>query len=315
VVGIVGEAMGRTRTAEPGTDSPDAAFTALRPLLFSVAYRLLGRPADAEDVVQESWLRYTGAAEEVRDPRAWLIQVVTRLCLDQLRSAPARHERPAGIWLPEPVLTGESVAEDPLETVERRDLLSLGALAMLQRLSPAERAALVLHEAIGVTHAEIGAVLGASEAGSRQLLARARRRVAADPARQPAPSPQTHFRLVAALRAAFDTGDTASLVGLIREDAVLLSDTGGELPAPRRPIVGPARILRFLGGPQKGPASGVTSEVEVNGEPGLLFHAGGEPLYLITSVVDAVGRMRLALNVGGPTKFAYARRQRLRLPA
>jgi RNA polymerase sigma factor (sigma-70 family) len=308
--------MGRTCSAEPGTDSPEAVFTALRPLLFSVAYRLLGRPTDAEDVVQESWPRYARAAEEVHDPRAWLIQVVTRLCLDQLRSARARHEQPAGIWLPEPVLTGESVAEDPLETVERRDLLSLGALAMLQRLSPAERAALVLHEAIGLTHAEIGAVLGASEAGSRQLLARGRRRIAAEPARHPSPSPEAHRRLVVALRAAFDTGDAASLVGLLRDDAVLVADAGGELPTPRRPIVGPARIIRFFVGIHEKGLSGLTAtEVEVNGEPGLLFHVGDEPLYLVASVVDAEGRMRLALDVGGPTKFAYARRQRLRLPA
>jgi RNA polymerase sigma-70 factor, ECF subfamily len=106
----------------------------------------------------------------------------------------------------------------------------------------------VLHEGIGIPHAEIGAVLGASEAGSRQLLARARRRVAADPARQPGPSPEAHRRLVAALRAAFDMGDAAPLVGLLREDAVLPADTYGELPAPRRPIVGPARILRFIAG-------------------------------------------------------------------
>lgn len=302
-------------SVERRSGSPEAVFTALRPLLFSVAYRLLGRPADAEDVVQESWLRYAGAAESVHDPRPWLIRVVTRLCLDQLRSARARHEQLAGIWLPEPVLTGESVAEDPLETVERRDLLSLGALAMLQRLSPAERAALVLHEAIGLTHAEIGAVLGASEAGSRQLLARARRRVAADPARQPSPSPELHLRLVASLRTAFDTGDTASLVGLLRQDTVLLADAGGELPAPRRPIMGPAQILRFLAGVRQRPLPGLmAAEVEVNGEPGLLFHTGGKPHYLIASVVDAAGRVSLFLDVGGPTKLAYAERQRLRLP-
>jgi RNA polymerase sigma factor (sigma-70 family) len=306
--------MGRTRAAEPGVDPPEAAFTALRPLLFSVAYRLLGRPADAEDMVQESWLRYDRAPEEVQDPRAWLLRVVTRLCLDQLRSARERHEQAAGIWLPEPVLTGDSVAEDPLETVERRELLSLGALAMLQRLSPTERAVLVLHEAVGLTHAEIGAVLGASEAGSRQLLVRARRRIAAEPARQPSPSPVKHRRLVAALRAAVDTGDAASLVDLLREDAVLVADAGGELPTPRRPIVGPVRILRFFVGIHEHGLPGLTAtEVEVNGEPGLLFHVGDEPLYLVTSVVDTEGRMRLALDVGGPTKFAYARRQRLRL--
>jgi RNA polymerase sigma factor (sigma-70 family) len=308
--------MGRTRTAESGTDSSEAAFTALRPLLFSVAYRLLGCPADAEDTVQESWLRYARAAAEVHDPRAWLIRVVTRLCLDQLRSARARHEQAASLWLPEPVLTGESVAEDPLATVERRDMLSLGALAMLQRLSPTERAVLVLHEAIGLTHAEVGAVLGVSEAGSRQLLARARRRVAADPARHPNPLPQAHRRLVAALRAAFDTGDAAALVSLLREDAVLLADAGGELPAPHRPIEGPARIIRFFVGiHEKGLPGLRATEVEVNGEPGLLFHVGEEPLYLIAGVMDAEGRVRLVLDVAGPTKFAYAKRQRLRLPA
>jgi RNA polymerase sigma factor (sigma-70 family) len=303
------------RSFEDRGDSPEAVFTGLRPLLFSVAYRLLGRPADAEDVVQESWLRYAGAAERVHDPRPWLVQVVTRLCLDQMRSARARHEQPAGIWLPEPVLSGESVVEDPLETVERRDLLSLGALAMLQRLSPAERAALVLHEAIGLTHSEIGAVLGATEAGSRQHLARARRRVAADPARQPNPPPEMHRRLVASLRAAFDAGDAGSLLGLLREDAVLLADTGGELPAPSGPIEGSAEILRFLAMVLAEKPPFTLTEVEVNGEPGLLSHAGGEPYYLLSSVLDAEGRVRLFIDVGGPTKFAYARRQRLRLPA
>jgi RNA polymerase sigma-70 factor (ECF subfamily) len=175
---------------------------------------------------------------------------------------------------------------------------------------------LVLHEAIGLTHVEVGVVLGVSEAGSRQLLARARRRVAADPARQPSPLPEAHRRPVAALRAAFDTGDAAALVSLLREDAVLLADAGGELPAPRRPIEGPARIIRFFVGIHEKGLPGLTAtEVEVNGEPGLLFHVGDEPLYLVASVMDAEGRVRLALDVAGPTKFAYARRQRLRLPA
>jgi RNA polymerase sigma factor (sigma-70 family) len=302
--------MERPSAVEADARSPEAAFTALRPLLFSVAYRLLGRPADAEDVVQESWLRYSRAPVEVRDPRSWLIQVVTRICLDQLRSARSRHEQPAGIWLPEPVLTGGSVAEDPLETVERRDLLSLGALTMLQRLSPRERAALVLREAIGLTHGEVAQVLGVSEAGSRQLLARARRRVAADPARQPAPSPALHRRLVEALRAAFDSGDTGALVGLLRDDAAMVADTGREIAAPSRPVVGPARILRFLAG-VAAMRRFTAADVEVNGEPGLLFHAGGEPAYLVTCVADAEGRLRLALDVGGPTKLAYVRRQRL----
>lgn len=304
------------RPSAPDTDAatPEARFTSLRPLLFSVAYRLLGRPADAEDVVQESWLRYARAPEDVRDPRAWLIQVVTRLCLDQLRSAQERHERPAGVWLPEPVLTGDSVAEDPLETVERRELLSIGALAMLQRLTPSERAALVLHEAMGLSHSEIAEVIEVSEASSRQLLSRARRRVAAEPARQPAPSPARHRRLLDALRAAFDTGDTGVLVGMLRDDAVMVHDTGGELPAPTGPLVGREQILRFLAYVARLRLYAAT-DVEVNGEAGLLFHAGGEPAYLLACMADEEGRLRLGLNVGGPTKFAYARRQRIHLPS
>jgi RNA polymerase sigma factor (sigma-70 family) len=291
----------------------EATFTNLRPLLFSVAYRMLGRPGDAEDMVQETWLRYARAGGEVRDPRAWLVRVVTRLCLDEVRSARARREVTAGAWLPEPVLTGGDAAEDPLAAVERRELLSMGALLMLQRLSPAERAALVLREAIGLTHAEIARVIGVTEAASRQLLARARRRVAADPARQPGPPPEAQRRLVSALRTAFDGGDMAPLVGVLRQDVALVSDTAGELPSAPRAILGPDRILRFLTGVRsKGLAGTTMSEVEVNGEPALLVHADGEPLYVVTSVADADGRVRLTLTVGGPTKLGYVRRQRQR---
>src|SRR5689334_1453486 len=119
--------MAGTRTGGPArgaTGVDEATFAELRPLLFSVAYRMLGQPGDAEDVVQEAWLRCSRAREEVREPRAWLVRVVTRLCLDELRSARARRERPAGVWLPEPVLTGDAVAQDPLAAVERRELLS-----------------------------------------------------------------------------------------------------------------------------------------------------------------------------------------------
>ncbi|MGH7918631.1 MAG: hypothetical protein ACREQM_01660, partial [Candidatus Dormibacteraceae bacterium] len=138
----------------------------------------------------------------------------------------------------------------------------------------------------------------------------------AQPARNATPSPQAHRRLVAALRAAVDTGDTASLVGLLREDAVLVVDVSGDLPAPRRPVVGAARVRRFFAGIHEQGMPGLeATQVEVNGEPGLLFHVGDEPLYLVSNTADAEGRMRLALGVGGPRKLAYARRQRIRLPA
>lgn len=158
--------------------SPTEDFEAFRPLLFGVAYRMLGSASDAEDAVQETWLRWHGATG-IEAPQAWLIRVVTNICLDQLRSARVRREEYVGPWLPEPVLTGESV-DDPLAAVQRRELLSLGALRVLERLSPRERAALVLHEGLGLSHAEVATALGATEAASRQLLARARRRLPAD---------------------------------------------------------------------------------------------------------------------------------------
>jgi RNA polymerase sigma factor (sigma-70 family) len=297
------------REARPDVDV--AAFTALRPLLFSVAYRMLGQASEAEDVVQEAWLRYARAGEEVRDLRAWLLQVVTRLSLDEMRSARSRRERYVGPWLPEPVLTGAGVAEDPLETVERRELLSLGALTILERLSPPERAVLVLREGLELSHREIASLLGVREAASRQLLARARQRVADSRARGAA-TPETHRRLLVALRDAFETGDAAALVALLREDAVTISDGGGETPAARRPILGRDRILRFFAGVRAKTPSGVRAAVaEVNGVPGLVLHHDAAPVAVLALVTDTESRIAEVLLVVAPSKLAYARRQGL----
>jgi len=290
-----------------------AAFTSLRSLLFSVAYRLLGQAADAEDVVQEAWLRYSSHADEVHDPRSWLLQVVTRLSLDELRSARVRRERYVGPWLPEPVLTGEAVAEDPLATVERRELLSLGALAMLERLSETERAVFVLREALDLSHAEIARLVGIEEPASRQLLARARRRLADAPALA-APLADVHRRLVEALIAAFRAGDVRSLVTLLREDAVALTDGGDEVLAARRPIHGRDRVLRlFTGLLAKAPPDLRVAPAEVNGSPGLVVHAAGEPVQVAQLVLDAEGRIAELLFVVAPGKLAFVRRQCPRL--
>ena len=290
-----------------------SAFAPLRPLLFSVAYRLLGQASDAEDVVQEAWLRYAAHAGGVRDPRAWLLRTVTRLSLDQLGSARARRERYVGPWLPEPVLTGAAVAEDPLELVERRELLSLGALAMLERLSAPERAVLVLREALELSHAEIAATIGVSEGGSRQLLARARRRIASAHARA-APSAEAHGRLVGALLAAFRAGDVSALVALLREDVVALTDGGGEALAARRPVLGRDRVLRlFAGLLTKAPPELRAAAAGVNGTPGMVVHANDGPLQVLQLVLDADGRIAEILVVAAPSKLAFARRQRPRL--
>lgn len=292
------------------------AFTQLRPLLFSVAYRMLGRANDAEDMVQEAWLRYARAVTsglEVYDLRSWSVQVVTRLCLDELRSARAQRERYVGPWLPEPVLSGEATDTDPLAAVERRDLLSLGALALLERLSPTERAVLVLREAVGLSHAEIARTVEITEVASRQLLARARRRVVDSPARA-IPSRDRHRQLVNVLRAAFDTGDFDPLVALMREDVVLVSDTGGEAKAPRRPIVGRDKVLRFSAGVRTKVTPGTRAvPAEVNGEPAVVLHVDGEVAYIATLVLGPDGRVAETLLVAAPDKLAFARQQRPRL--
>jgi RNA polymerase sigma-70 factor (ECF subfamily) len=290
-----------------------AAFAALRPLLFSVAYRLLGQASDAEDAVQEAWLRYAAHANDVRDPRAWLLRTVTRLSLDQLSSARSRRERYVGPWLPEPVLTGAAVVEDPLELVERRELLSLGALAMLERLSAPERAVLVLREALDLSHAEIAAAIGVSEGASRQLLSRARRRIASSHARA-TPSAEAHRRLAGALMAAFRAGDMRSLVALLREDVVTVTDGGGETLAARRPVRGRDRVLRlFAGLLAKAPPELRVAAADVNGTPGLVVHAGDGPVQVLQLVIDTDGRIAEILLVAAPSKIAFARRQRPRL--
>jgi RNA polymerase sigma-70 factor (ECF subfamily) len=294
-------------------DARVAAFAGLRPLLFSVAYRLLGQASDAEDAVQEAWLRYAAHASDVRDPRAWLLRTVTRLSLDQLNSARSRRECYVGPWLPEPVLTGIALVDDPLELVERRELLSLGALAMLERLSPSERAVLVLREALELSHAEVASVIGVSEGASRQLLARARRRIASSHART-TPSAEVHQRLAGALVAAFRAGDVSSLVAILREDVVAVTDGGGEVLAARRPVLGRDRVLRlFAGLLAKAPPELRVSVVGVNGTPGLVVHAGDVPIQVLQLVTDSGGRVAEILVALAPSKLAFARRQRPRL--
>lgn len=287
-----------------------AVFDGLRPLLFSVAYRMLGQASDAEDAVQEAWLKYTRAGEAVDDPRAWLLRVTTRLCLDELRSARARRERYVGPWLPEPVLTGSGQSvEDPSAQVERRELLSLGAVALLEKLSPAERAVFVLREALDLAHAEIGRAAGISEAGSRQLLARARRRLAAEPGRRAAPV-QAQHEFVAALVAAFDSGDSGPLIARLREDVVLLSDGGGEVPAALRPIFGRDKVLRFMVGVRsKVEADTRATLAQVNGEPALVLRVGGVPTGVIAVMLDEGGDAVRLLLTTAPTKLAFLRRQ------
>ncbi|QYX80168.1 sigma-70 family RNA polymerase sigma factor [Streptomyces akebiae] len=202
-------------------------FEAGRGRLASLAYRLLGSAADAEDAVQDAFLRWQAADRDLIEvPEAWLTKVVTHLCLDRLRSAQARHERAVGDWLPEPLLEGDPML-GPAETFEQRESVSLAVLTLMERLSPVERAAYVLREAFSYPHAEIAGILDISESASQQHVHRARRRVAAERRGGDAVDPASARRIVEEFLAAAASGRTERLVELLTADATAISDGAG----------------------------------------------------------------------------------------
>ncbi|MET8276045.1 sigma-70 family RNA polymerase sigma factor [Streptomyces sp. NPDC005096] len=202
-------------------------FEASRGRLASLAYRLLGSAADAEDAVQDTFLRWQAAdRERVEVPEAWLTKVVTNLCLDRIRSAPARHERAAGAWLPEPLLEGDPML-GPADTFEQRESVSLAVLTILERLSPVERAVYVLREAFSYGHAEIAVILDITESASQQHGHRARIRVAAERRRGGEADPASARRVVKEFLAAATSGRTERLVALLTEDVTAVSDGAG----------------------------------------------------------------------------------------
>ncbi|MFC0112951.1 RNA polymerase sigma-70 factor [Kibdelosporangium aridum] len=243
-------------------------FEGQRARMFGIAYRMLGSAAEAEDVVQDAFLRWHGADHaKIETPSAWLTKVVTNLCLTRLSSARVRREQYVGPWLPEPVPTAGG-ALGPLETVEQRELVSLGVLVVLERLTPPERAVFVLREAFGHQHREIAEILEIDEAHARQLYSRARKHVTEARRRFPADRAQ-HEAIVRRFLAATMQGDVAGLERLLAEDVVSWADGGGKITAARRPIVGKAKVLRYLLGFQRRPElKEVSAEiVEVNGQP------------------------------------------------
>ncbi len=247
------------------------AFEDLRPRLTGLAYRMLGSMAEAEDVVQEAWLRwYRADRAAVVDPPAYLSRVVTRLSLDALKSARARREVYVGPWLPEPVLDASAFAAEA-ESDYAHDL-SVGLLLALERLSPLERAAFLLHDVFDVEFAEVAAALDRSEVACRQLAARARTHVRSTRPRFPV-APEAGHAIVRAFVAAADSGDASGLTRLLAEDAVLHSDGGGKVRAALRAIRGRDRVVRFTVGISRKlfePRTAAHSFLPVNGLPGLV---------------------------------------------
>ncbi|MGO1052775.1 RNA polymerase sigma factor SigJ [Crossiella sp. CA198] len=250
-------------------------FEEHRSRLFGLAYRLLGSAAEAEDAVQDAAVRWHLADRAaISVPAAWLTTVITNLCLTRLTAARARREHYVGSWLPEPVLTADG-ALGPLETAAQRDLVSLGMLVLMERLTPVQRAVFVLAEAFDYPHREIAEILDIEESHSRQLLHRAREHVAAQ-RRRFTPDRSAQHRIVSRFLAATLTGDLAGLEQLLAEDVVSWADGGGTTTAARRAITGKPKVLRYLLGLSRHPRSALVSAsvAEVNGHPAALLRVG-----------------------------------------
>ena len=289
-----------------------AEFTAHRGRLFGLAYRMLGSATDAEDVVQDAFLRWSGADHTVISaPGAWLAKTVTNLCLDLLASARLRRERYVGPWLPEPVLTEDGTL-GPHDQAQQGDSVSLAMLALLERLSPTERAVFVLREAFDYDHSWIAEILGCSTANSRQLYSRARRRLEQAPVTTARPSTPadaaTLRRLVERFLAASRRGDLAELENMLAADAVAWSDGGGRISAARHPVLGATKVGRlFIGLTRKAGEDATVDLREVNGEPALIVTMGEQLVVIALEVVDA--RIVAVRSVVNPDKLRYLRHQ------
>ncbi|MFD5584600.1 MULTISPECIES: RNA polymerase sigma-70 factor [unclassified Streptomyces] len=283
-------------------------FETLRPRLFGLAYRMLGSAEEAEDIVQDAYLRLSGADRAgIAHLGAWLAKVVTNLCLNRLTSARARRESYVGTWLPEPVATSDG-ALGPLESAEQRDAVSVAMLVLLERLTPTERAVYVLREAFGYGHREIAEVLDLGEANCRQLHRRALKRLEAAESRFE-PAPERQRELVASFLAAAREGDLASLEKLLADDVVWWSDGGGKVSAALRPILGREKVLRFLvGATQKYAAELSLTQEEINGAGAVLLWAGGT-LIGVTAFEYRDGLIASARIVMNPDKLDFVRRQ------
>lgn len=291
-------------------------FESLRPHLMSVAYRLTGTVADAEDIVQDAWLRWhrqdREQGREISDLRAWLTTVVSRLGLDRLRSAAHRRETYTGNWLPEPVVTGfgpVGAEPDPLSAVVAGEDARFAVMVVLERLSPDQRVAFVLHDGFAMPFAEVAEVLGTSEAAARQLASRARKAVTAEPLPEPDPS---HNEVVGKLLAAMAAGDVDAVVALLHPDVIFTGDSDGKAPTAVQVIHGPDKVVRFMFGlaQRYGPSMFTAYQLGfVNGELGI-YTAGcpasdgyREMAPRITAVTVRDGKVCALWDIANPDKF------------
>ncbi|GAA0486909.1 RNA polymerase sigma-70 factor [Streptomyces sp. NPDC046215] len=279
-------------------------FEELRPLLFSIAYRILGSVGEAEDAVQETWLRFDGSATRPTSTKAFLSAAVTRISIDVLRSARVRREEYVGPWFPEPLLSDPY--QDPARSVELADSVSMAALLLLERLSPLERAVFLLREVFGFGFDEVASAVGRSEAACRQLLVRARRHMQ-DGRPRFAADRQERQELATRFFDALKNGDVSGLQSLLAADVQLVGDSGGKAPQLARTVVGAENAARLLGAfyPRLLRIDVTCEPHEVNGQPGAIFRdRDGKVLQtLVLDVLD--GRIQTIRGISNPDKLDH----------
>jgi RNA polymerase sigma-70 factor (ECF subfamily) len=287
----------------PDPTSIEMLFEQYRGLLFSIAYRMLGSAMDAEDIVQESFVRWLQAGEaEVQAPKAYLTSIVVRLCIDQLRMARVRRERYLGPWLPEPIATNQRL--DLLETAVQAESLAFAFLVMLEQLHPLERAVFLLREVFEYNYVEIAPIVGKSEANCRQILHRAHLRLGEGRPRFKA-SYEQQERIARQFVRASQAGDMQGLLALLTDDILLTTDGGGKVRTGLKPIYGPDKVIRGLvGGLRTLPQSAEVAILELNGQPGLVLYAEGR-IYAATLLGLEGERIRRIDMVLNPDKLKF----------
>ncbi|GAA0617534.1 RNA polymerase sigma-70 factor [Kutzneria viridogrisea] len=299
------EDRGGNRSQDGRPDPATEAFLAHRNLLFTVAYEMLGSAADAEDVLQETWLRWAGVElDTIENQRAYLVRITTRQALTRLRTLGRRRESYVGPWLPEPLLTAPDVAED----VELADSVSMAMLLVLETLTPTERAVFVLREVFDLAYDEIAEAVDKSPAAVRQIAHRARAHVAARRPRGVVSAGETRYALEAFQRAA-ETGDLQGLLDILAPDVVFLGDGGGVRQAVLRPVVGADKVARLLAtGLGRIAAMGSLRPAQVNGYPALVLRQGGEIDTVVAVRIDD-GLVTGLYAVRNPEKLSHMERE------
>jgi RNA polymerase sigma-70 factor (ECF subfamily) len=281
-----------------------APFTTHRPLLFGIAYRMLGRVSEAEDMVQEVWLRWQKQdAAQIQSPKAWLVAATTRLCIDQLRAARREREEYYGVWLPEPLMPATTDRE-PDAAVELADSLTMAFMLMLESLGPTERAVFLLREVFDYDYADIAAIVDKSEVNCRQIVRRAKTQLQAH-AQPPSPPTAQARRLVEQFLAAAATGEVDNVLALLADETVLYSDGGGRVKAAGRPIAGADRVSRFLLGIWPRFAAGMDIRfVDINGNSGCVMSSQGQVHYAFSFEI-AGDRLRNIYIMCNPEKLRH----------